>query len=101
MAKENPEPAALRLPAKLNTAEAGALKTMIAADLDRPLQLDAADVSMFGAQCLQVLLAARNAWTDREIGFEVVNLPADMVASLQVFGVSPEQIGAQEVDHDG
>ena len=88
--------AEVSLAASLRSAEAAGLKSTIEGARGQPLRLDACNVTMIGAQCLQVLLAARATWAAQGTKFEISNLSGDMHAALGVLGVSPDQIGARE-----
>ena len=91
--------AEISLAASLRSAEALELKSTIERARGGPLCLDAENVTMLGAQCLQVLLAARAAWATKGLKFEIKNLSGDMHAALGILGVQPEQIGAREVTY--
>ena len=92
--------ATVQLAASLNSAEASKLKAAIEVHCGRPLRLDAGNVTMIGAQCLQILLAARTFWSSGGIRFETRNLSGEMTAALGILGVPPDLIGARGGLHD-
>jgi chemotaxis protein CheX len=56
------------------------------------LVVDGAAVQRLGAQCLQVLLAARAAWAADEQNFLVENCSEDFLATIELLGVKPERL---------
>lgn len=88
------------LPPALRTPDAERLHSSIKAAEGQSLWLDGSNVTMIGAQCLQVLLAARALWAANNLEFGIVNLSEEMHAALSILGVSPDQIGFREGNHD-
>lgn len=86
-----------QLPASLSAAAAQDLLGTVIAHRGQALRLDAVHVTMIGAQCAQILMAAQRSWQAEGQAFEVVNLTEDAWNSLGILGLSPEQIGAREV----
>lgn len=90
------KPATLAVPARLHTGEAAALKARLAECRGRPVTLDFTPVVHVGTQCLQVLMAARQAWTGDGRTFEITNLSAGVRSGLRTCGIDPGRIGAME-----
>ncbi len=92
--------ATIQLAPRLGSAEAAALRDQLAEHAGSGLAVDAAAVTQLGAQCIQVLAAARISWATAGIGFELRNLAPEIRDSLGHLGLAPGQIGAKEGDHD-
>lgn len=61
------------LPANLDTRAAPALHEALMAFDGQPLTLDGSQVESLGGQCLQILLAAHEAWGKQETQFAIEN----------------------------
>ena len=91
--------ATIQLPEKLNSAAAPKILKDVKAQQGNAIRLNGSGVTMIGALCAQVLIAARQSWQEAGQDFEVTNLSNDMYASLEIFGLAAEQIGAGELTH--
>lgn len=54
--------------------------------------VDASAVQRLGAQCLQILLAARIAWEEDNVSLEFQDPSEDFVDSLELFGTSLDKL---------
>jgi len=91
--------ATIQLPEKLNSAAAPKIFEDVKALQGNSVRLNGSAVTMIGALCAQVLIAARQCWQEGGQDFEVTNLSSDMYASLEILGLAAEQIGAGELIH--
>ncbi|MDD2796145.1 STAS domain-containing protein [Acidocella sp.] len=82
----------LALPPILNLTAAAALLENLLTLRGRPLSLNAGDVQRLGAQCLQVLLAARAAWAADEQELSLADCSEDFLTTLNLFGVAPKSL---------
>jgi chemotaxis protein CheX len=58
----------------------------------RKLAVDGRGVQRLGAQCLQILLAARAAWAADDQELVVENCSEDFLAALDLLGVAPKTL---------
>lgn len=79
-------PTLIQLPAVLDLNAAGPLAHELGGIRGRDVQLDASAVRRLGAQCLQVLIAARNAWQSDGHGFSLVSPSEEFAAGAGVLG---------------
>lgn len=86
------EQANIRLPAVLDLAAAAPLKESIAAVRGQAVEIDASDVERLGGLCLQVLAAARTAWTAEGHDFRIVNASEAFSSALALMGAG-EHLG--------
>ncbi|WP_172293917.1 STAS domain-containing protein [Pseudoruegeria sp. HB172150] len=96
----NEDTTLLQLPSKLKGAEATGLMNTLKERRGRPVALDFAPVTQIGAQCLQVLLAAKLAWQSDGVHFEIQNMSGDIRDGLRICGLNPSQVGAKEAQND-
>ena len=96
---------ALELPSILDLIAASGLHEAFTSRRGEALAVDAGGVTRLGAQCLQVLLAARAAWAADGMGLAVENISDEFSATLELLGATPEDLThhAQQDDpkHDG
>lgn len=78
----------LTLPAQLDTVSAKPLLLLLRDVRGVDLNIDASGVVRFGAQALQVLLAARKCWQSEGRLFRIWNPSDDLRASLQIMGAT-------------
>jgi chemotaxis protein CheX len=78
------------LPETLNLKAAGGLYADLAAARGHDLALDAGEVQRLGGQCLQVLLAARDAWRSDGFDLSIVNPSDAFTQALRLFGATFE-----------
>lgn len=74
------------LDAVLDVRAAGGLLDTFRARRGEPLSVDASAVGQVGALCLQVLLAAVEAWREDGNPFEIISPSDDFRAGLQRLG---------------
>jgi chemotaxis protein CheX len=89
---------ALELPSILDLIAAPGLLEAFTTRRGEALAVDAGGVQRLGAQCLQVLLAARAAWAADGMALAVENPSPEFSATLELLGASPEDLthGAQQ-----
>jgi chemotaxis protein CheX len=67
-----------------------AARPLAAALLERrgkPITIDASAVGQVGAQCLQVLLSAKQTWQADGVSLSIVNCAARMIEDLKLIGI--------------
>lgn len=91
---ENIHPGAhiLALPPILDLTAASALLENFLTLRGHPLSLNAGAVQRLGGQCLQVLLAARAAWSADEQDLNLGDCSEDFLAALDLLGVAPKTL---------
>ncbi len=82
----------MKLPAILDLTAASPLKDAFLSNRGRDIQIDGTDVQRLGAQCLQVLLAARATWDADGHKLLITSYSAELIAALELFGVAPETL---------
>ncbi|MBB5371881.1 STAS domain-containing protein [Acidocella aromatica] len=82
----------LELPAVLDIVAAHGMLEAVNARRGCALTMDAGAVQRLGAQCLQILLAARAAWEADEVELRLENLSSEFSAALELMGVLPEEL---------
>jgi chemotaxis protein CheX len=85
----------LDLPPVLDLIAAPALLDNLLQRRGQSLAVDAGHVQRLGAQCLQVLLAARAAWEADGQTLRLKNPSGEFAASLELMGLSPEELTYQ------
>lgn len=78
----------LELPPILDLIAAPALLEAFTIRRGRALLVDAGRVQRLGAQCLQVLLAARAAWAEDGMALRLANPSEEFIATLALLGAS-------------
>jgi chemotaxis protein CheX len=87
-ADQIPNPMQLVLPEALDTAAAAELLDALTAARGQPLVLAASGARRIGGQCLQVLLAARNAWAADQQELRFADPSQDFLDGLALMGCS-------------
>jgi chemotaxis protein CheX len=82
--RRRPVPSAL--PAILDLNAAGPLANELLARRGSPVIVDGAAVERMGAQCLQVLLAARKTWEADGQSFQLTTPSSALTQALATFG---------------
>ncbi|MDD2705809.1 MAG: STAS domain-containing protein [Acidocella sp.] len=82
----------LELPPVLDLIAAPGLLEAFIGRRGQRLEVDGASVQRLGAQCLQILLAARAAWAADGLTLLVENLSEDFSAALELLGVAPADL---------
>src|ERR1700692_241890 len=82
-------PGDMDLPPVLDLTAASGLLEAFLERRGQVLAVDGSGVQRLGAQCLQVLLAARVAWEEDGQTLCVENCSDDFLASLELMGVAP------------
>lgn len=83
---DDANPASLSLAPVLDLKAATPLAEALLALRGRTLAIDASSVERLGAQCLQVLLSARNTWAEDGVGFGVTDPSAPFIETLALLG---------------
>lgn len=76
------------LPAILDLTAAGPLAAEFLAHRGTPLMVDGSGVERMGAQCLQVLLAARNAWAADGHAFSIESPSETLTETVAAVGAA-------------
>jgi chemotaxis protein CheX len=84
-------PAAVRLGRVLDLNAAAPLAAELLALRGRDVLVDASAVDRLGAQCLQVLLAARATWAADGAAFELGSPSDEFAATLALLGAPVEE----------
>src|SRR5690242_13852837 len=83
---QSPGPASLILGESLDVTGVAPLKAQLVAARGTPLSLDASRVRRLGAQCLQVLLAARAAWSGDGLEWRVIDPSPEFAEAVHLMG---------------
>ena len=76
------------LPPALHLTAAAPLAASLTAYRGISLMIDGSAVERLGAQCLQVLLAARNAWAADGHSFSIASPSVALAEALAIFGAA-------------
>jgi chemotaxis protein CheX len=91
---------ALELPSILDLVAAPGLLEAFTSRRGNALAVDAGGVQRLGAQCLQVLLAARAAWAADGMELLVENLSGEFSAALELMGATQGDL-THDAQQDG
>ena len=83
---------AFELPAVLDLVAAHGLLEAFTARRGRALTVEAGAVQRLGAQCLQILLAARAAWAADGLELRLESPSPEFSAALELMGVAPVEL---------
>ncbi len=83
------------LPASLDTRAAPALHEALLSFDGHALTLDGSQVENLGGQCLQILLAAHEAWAKHETPFAIESPSDALAAQWSAFGAPPHLLSPQ------
>ena len=97
-ASQSPEAASLILADCLDLTAAAPLKAQLLAARGNPLSIDASAVRRIGAQCLQVLLAARATWSQDGHPLEVVGASPEFAETVALMGCPTLAVAASVQD---
>src|SRR5947208_4263976 len=95
---QSPGAANLVLADCLDLTAAAPLKAQLLAARRTPLSLDASAVRRIGAQCLQVLLAARATWSKDGHPLEVVSASPEFAETVALMGCPSLAVAASVQD---
>ena len=87
----------IKLAPRLDLSAAAALKETLLEAADRRIVLDFAEVKLFGALCLQIVLAAARAAKAQGHDFVIENVPDRVSEQMRVMGVSPQVISGGDL----
>ena len=82
----------MKLGARLDTAQAGPLAAAILEHAGQDLQLDATEVTHFGAMGLQVIRAAAKSWQSSGHALSLAGLSEDCIDQIGLLGFAPDTI---------
>ncbi|MEM6539010.1 MAG: STAS domain-containing protein [Pseudomonadota bacterium] len=82
----------VKLAPKLDTAASGALKQALEEVQGHDLVLDAAEVEILGALCLETLMSAGVLWRLAGHTISIENTSSQMVDDLSRFGLCPDTL---------
>ncbi len=91
---------ALELPSILDLVAAPTLHEAFINRRGEALAVDAGGVQRLGAQCLQVLLAARAAWVADGHTLQLENPSEEFFTTLELLGAAPEDL-THDAKYDG
>jgi chemotaxis protein CheX len=91
---------ALELPTILDLVAASGLHEAFVNHRGEALSVDAGGVQRLGAQCLQILLAARAAWAADGQSLLLENPSEDFASTLELLGAKPEDL-THDAQQDG
>jgi chemotaxis protein CheX len=77
----------LSLPSMLDLPAARPLAAALLERRGKPITIDASAVGQVGAQCLQVLLSAKQTWQADGVSLSIVNCAARMIEDLKLIGI--------------
>jgi chemotaxis protein CheX len=77
----------LRLPVSLDLPAARPLAAALLERRGKPITIDASAVGQVGAQCVQVLLSAKQTWQADGVSLSIVNCAARMIEDLKLIGL--------------
>jgi chemotaxis protein CheX len=77
----------LSLPSSLDLPAARPLAAALLERRGKPITIDASAVGQVGAQCLQVLLSAKQTWQADGMPLSIVNCAARMIEDLKLVGI--------------
>ncbi|MDR3520208.1 MAG: STAS domain-containing protein [Acidocella sp.] len=83
------------LPASFSASTISDLINSFLSHRGADLQLSGAEVRKFGAQYLQILLAAQAAWRTDQLQFTILPMSDELTAGIELLGVSPELFSDQ------
>ncbi len=83
-----PQKSVVKLPAVLDLNAASALKDEFLDRRGHALTLEGDEVQRLGGQCLQVLLSAKQAWSEDGCDLTLTSLSPDFEAALSIFGLT-------------
>jgi len=84
--------ALVQLSPVLDIGAAGPLAAELLGLRGRDIVIEGRNVAHLGAQCLQVLLAARATWRGDQAAMDVVNPSPEFMQCLNLLGVPPETL---------
>jgi len=77
----------LTLPSSLDLPAARPLAAALLERRGKPITIDASAVGQVGAQCLQVLLSAKQTWQADGVSLSIVNCAARLIEDLKLVGI--------------
>jgi len=77
----------LSLPSSLDLPAARPLAAALLKRRGKPITIDASAVGQVGAQCLQVLLSAKQTWQADGVSLSIVNCAERMIEDLKLVGI--------------
>lgn len=82
----------LHLKGKLDVTAVGKVHEQFVALNGQDIQLDLSEVTLMGALCTQICIAAARQAKESDCAFEIVNTPDAVLAQINSMGLTPETI---------
>lgn len=96
MANEETAPNILKLPENLDLNAASAMHEQLLQLKGQEIEVDASDVKKPGAQCIQVLIAAKKTWDADEKPLVIGAMSEAFEHTLKILGISGDVLPAKE-----
>jgi chemotaxis protein CheX len=96
MGDENEAPSILKLPDNLDLNAVSAMHAQLVELKGHNVEVDAADVRKSGAQCVQVLLAAKKTWDADGKSLVIGTMSEAFENTLKLLGISGEVLPSKE-----
>ncbi|MCY1664744.1 STAS domain-containing protein [Rhizobium sp. SL86] len=97
MASTTAETGSLKLVSVLDLNEASVLHGQLTNMRGKDLSIDASGVERVGVQCVQVLMAAANAWEEDKKKFVFDKVSDAFGKSMQLIGINIDHLLAKEI----
>ncbi len=97
MASKTAETGSLKLVSVLDLNEASVLHGQLTNLRGKDLAIDASGVERVGVQCVQVLMAAANAWEEDKKTFVFDKVSDAFGKSMQLIGINIDHLLAKEI----
>ncbi|MBT9371970.1 STAS domain-containing protein [Rhizobium sp. CSW-27] len=97
MASGKAETGSLKLVSVLDLNEASVLHGQLSSMRGNDLSIDASGVDRVGVQCVQVLMAAANAWEEDKKQFVFEKVSDAFRKTMQLIGINIDHLLAKEI----
>lgn len=89
------------LPKVLNLVEASSLLDSFIKMKSSNIKIDASNVVQIGAQCMQILIAAKNNWQENNFDFILENPSKEFLESMLTIGIIDDDLTYHRQNIDG
>lgn len=96
MADVDGEPSILKLPETLDLNAATAVHEQLVKLKGNEIEIDASEVKKSGAQCIQVLIAAKKTWDAENKSLLIGTMSEAFENTLKLLGISGEMLPVKE-----
>lgn len=96
MANEENTPSILKLPDNLDLNAASAMHAQLLEMKGQEIEVDASEVKKPGAQCIQVLVAAKKSWDADDKSLVIGSMSDAFENTLKILGISGDVLPAKE-----